>query len=80
MDIIKKTLPVLVMLLVVVLIWVGLTIYWESSDVEINPNAENYTNQLQTSFDLEDLDTIAEKTEKHFPVGPDVFLSLVEED
>ena len=78
MEIIKGSLFALVMLLVVVLIWVGLYIYFESSKVDINPNAQTYTPLLNESFDLDELEMITERTQNNFPVSPEVFLSLVE--
>lgn len=80
MEIIKKSLFALIMLLIVVLIWVGSYVYFKSSEITINPSAEEHTSQLKESFDLEELDIISEKTKDHFPVTPTVFLSLVERD
>jgi hypothetical protein len=76
MEIIKKSVFALVLLLVVVLVWVGLYIYFESSKIDINPNAETYTVQLADSFDLDELEKVADRTQKHFPVPPRVFFSL----
>ncbi len=78
MEIIKRSLFVLIMLLVVVLIWVGLSVYFKSSEITINPNVEEHTSQLGESFDLEELEKVSERTTNHFPVTPSVFLSLIE--
>ncbi len=78
MEIIKRTLAALVMLCVVILVWVGFYIYFESTNIDINSNAENYTKQLKSNFDLEELEEISEKVENNFPVAPEVFLSLVD--
>ena len=80
MDIIKKTMFALVLLLVVVLAWVGSSIYFQGSNVKINPNANSYTNQIRSTFDLEELKTITERTEESFPVSPEEFLSLIGRD
>ncbi len=80
MEIIKRSMFVLVLLLVVVLAWVGSSIYFQSSNVSINPNAKSYTSQLRNTFDLELLETITERTEKSFPVSPEEFLSLIGRD
>jgi hypothetical protein len=80
MDIIKKTMVPLVMLLVVVVIWVGLYIYYESSESAVNPQAESYITQLQSSFDLEELEKVTERTKDHFPLLPEVFFTLVGRD
>lgn len=80
MDIIKKATIPLVMLLGLVVVWVGLYIYYESSELEINPQADSYVSQLQTTFDLDELDEISRRTRDHFPVLPEVFFTLVGRD
>jgi high-affinity nickel permease len=80
MDIIKKAMFALILLLVVVLVWVGSSIYFQNANVEINPNASSYTNQLRMTFDLDELETITERTEESFPVSPEEFLSLIGRD
>ncbi len=80
MDIIKKSLFVLVLLLIVVLAWVGSLIYFQNSNVSINPNASSYTSQLRSEFDLEELQFITDRTEDSFPVSPEEFLSLIGRD
>jgi uncharacterized protein YxeA len=80
MDIIKKATVPLIMLLLVVVVWVGLYIYYESSDVEINPLVDSYVSPLQNSFDLEELEEVSRRTKDHFPVLPQVFFTLVGRD
>jgi predicted negative regulator of RcsB-dependent stress response len=80
MDIIKKSLFVLVLLLVVVLAWIGFSVYFQSSFVDVNPNASSYTDQLKTSFDTEELEEINKRTEDSLPVSPQDFLSLIGEN
>jgi hypothetical protein len=77
MDIIKKATVPLILLLVVVIAWVGLYVYSESSKIEINPQADSYTSQLQSTFDLEELEEVSSRTKDHFPVLPEVFFTLV---
>lgn len=80
MDIIKKTLVALVMLLVVVLAWIGSLIYFQSTSIDVNPNASSLTGQIKNSFDLEELEKISERTKDSFPVSPEEFLSLIGKD
>ncbi len=80
METIKRSLFVLIMLLVVVLVWVGLYVYFKSSEITINPNAQEHTNQLAESFNLEELEMVSERTANYFPVTPNVFLTLTERD
>ncbi len=76
MSFIKKMLPVLIFLLVVSLVWVGFSIYFQSIDLDVNPNATNYTKPISEEFDTETLDAVTEKTEESFPVSPQEFLRL----
>ena len=80
MDIIKKATIPLILLLVVVVVWVGFYIYYKSSEIEINPQADSYVSQLQNSFDLEELEEVDRRTKDHFPVLPEVFFTLVGRD
>jgi len=80
MDIIKKATIPLIMLLVIVVVWVGLYIYYESSEIEINPQADSYVSQLQNTFDLDELEEVSRRTREHFPVLPEVFFTLVGRD
>jgi ABC-type lipoprotein release transport system permease subunit len=80
MEIIKKSLLGLVLLLVVVVVWVGFSIYFQSTSVDVNPNASSYSGQIRNTFDLDELEIITERTEKSFPVSPDEFLSLIGRD
>ena len=80
MDIIKKATVPLIMLLFVVVAWVGFYIYYESSEIEINPLADSYVSQLQNSFDLEELEEVSKRTKEHFPVLPEVFFTLIGRD
>ena len=76
MDLIKKSLLAVILLLVVAVAWVGFTIYFKSTATDVNPNASSYTRQLKTSFDDESLQDVSERTESSFPVSPSEFLNL----
>lgn len=78
MEILRKTMAALVLLLVVVMLWVGSHVYFESTQVEVDPKVDSFTEQLSSSFDLEVLDEITERTRENFPVAPEVFFNLVE--
>ncbi len=80
MDLIKRSLLVLLLLLFVVVAWVGTSIYYQNTDIDVNPNADSYTKQIKNSFDLDELEVITQRTEKSFPVSPDEFLSLIGRD
>lgn len=76
----KKAIIALVLLAIVAFAWVGLSIYYDSNSVDINPSTNDYTLTLDTSFDLTELNTIIDRTDLAFPVSPDEFLSLIGED
>lgn len=80
MELIKKSLIALVLLFLVGMVWVGLSIYYNSNATNVNPNASSYIRQLRDQFDTEELQKITERTKKSFPVQPDEFFSLVGED
>lgn len=76
MDLLKKSLLATILLLVVVVVWVGVSIYFKQTYVDVNPNAASYTKQMKNSFDTEELDAVTSKTEKSFSVSPSEFLNL----
>jgi uncharacterized membrane protein len=78
MEFLKKSLLALILLLVVVLAWVGSSIYFQNVSVDINPTAESLTKQLKNSFDSDILDVVIERSEQTFPVPPDEFLTLID--
>lgn len=73
-------LPILIFLLVVTIAWVGFSIYSQVIELDINPNAENFTKPISSTFDTEVLDDISTKTEESFPVSPQEFLRLNQVD
>ena len=78
MEMLRKAILVLILLGVVVLAWVGGSVYYQNSNIEVNPNAQGYTKVLRESFDLEELEKITERTNDSFPVSPSEFTVLIE--
>jgi len=78
MNILKKSLIATILLLVVILVWVGASIYFKQSAVDVNPNATSYTKQIKSSFDTAELDVVTQRTDKSFSVSPSEFLNLTE--
>lgn len=78
MDLLKKSFFVIMLLFVVGIVWVGISIYFKESYVDVNPNAETYIRQMGSSFNTEELDLVTQRTEKSFSVSPSEFLSLTE--
>jgi len=80
MEMLKKAIIILILLGVVVLAWVGGSIYYQNSKIEINPNAQGYTKTLRTTFDIEELQKITERTDNSFPVSPSEFTVLIQKN
>ena len=76
MKLLKQSLYVLVLLLVVVLAWVGFSAYFQSREVEVNPNAQNYTRNISSSFDTEEIESISIRIDESFPISPEAFFLL----
>jgi hypothetical protein len=76
MDLIKKSLTALILLLVVVLLWVGGSIYYQVASIDVNPNAQSYTKSLRPNFDLEELKKISDRERDSFSVSANEFLIL----
>jgi cell division protein FtsL len=80
MKLLKQSIYVLVLLLVVVLVWVGFSIYFQAQDAEVNPNASSYTNHIDASFDIDEINNIKARISSGFSVSPEEFFLLTEED
>ena len=78
MEMLKKAIIALILLGVVVLAWIGGSIYYQNTNIEVSPNAQEYTKTLRDSFDLEELEKITERTENSFPVSPSEFTVLIQ--
>jgi hypothetical protein len=76
MEVIKKYLFGIVLLLIVAIVWAGMLFISNRSYSTINPNAASYTKPLNTSFDIETVKKIQERTVKSFPVLPSEFFGL----
>lgn len=73
----EKTLtPILILLVVVVIAWIGLSLYFNQAAVVINPNAVSYIATLKDSFDKESFDLLIKKTEETLPIQPELFLNI----
>ncbi len=65
----------LVFLLVAVLIWVGFSVYFSFSTVDVNPNAQSYTQPLSGKFDNDTLKIVTDRV-KELPISPETFTKL----
>lgn len=75
MDFKRTWITMLVFLLVAVVIWVGFSVYFSFSNVDVNPNAQSYTQLLSGRFDADTLNKVTERVKK-LPILPDTFTKL----
>jgi lipopolysaccharide export system protein LptC len=81
METIKKSLLVLSLLLVVIVAWVVSSVYFQNTNVEINPNASSYTANLNGTFDTTELESVMERSDQNtLPISADEFLDLIATD
>ena len=76
MGIAKKMFPILILLLIVAVVWVGVSIHFQNIDLDIDPKAESLVSPISDSFDMEVVQKLSEKTEDSFPISPSEFLRL----
>jgi hypothetical protein len=76
----KNLTTALVLLLVVVVVWVGLTVYFSINDVSVSPNAETYITPIKDRFDTTGFDDMTNRTTENLPVSPDTFNALLEQE
>lgn len=80
MKLLKQSFYVLVILFVVVIAWVGLSIYFQMDNTEIDPNASSYTKEINPSFDTEEIQKIDTRITEGFSVSPEEFTLLTEDN
>ena len=76
MDLIKKYIVGIVLILVILVVWLGLTIVKNKVFVNINANAYSYTKPIKPVFDKETLKRVSDRTNDSFPVLPNEFFDL----
>jgi len=78
MDLLKKSFLALILFLVVILAWVGTSVYFQNMQVEVNPNASSYTKSIKNSFDSDELEKVSDRTNASFSISPSEFINLSE--
>lgn len=73
-----NALPVLILLLIVCVAWIGLGVYFDSSELDIDPNAVSYMQGLNPTFDTTGFDDLKTRRDENLPISPDEFLSIVD--
>lgn len=78
MEIVKKYITGIVLLIIVAIVWVGLLLISDKVFSEVNPNAQTYTKPLNKNFDTETLDKVNKRIADSFPILPSEFFNLKE--
>jgi hypothetical protein len=60
--------------------WIGFSIYFQRVDLDIDPNATNFTKPISSSFNTEVLGEVSDRTDESFPISPQEFLKLNQAD
>ncbi len=71
----KDILPVLILLIIVVIAWIGVSVYSGSQTLDINPNASSLTKSIKASFDLTGFNDFKTRVSA-LPVSPTSFTAL----
>jgi len=79
MEILKKYIVGIVLLVIVGIIWAGFSLLADKIFLDVNPNASAYTKPLDKNFDIETLEKISKRTQESFPILPSEFFSLNED-
>ncbi|KKR05524.1 MAG: hypothetical protein UT34_C0002G0031 [candidate division WS6 bacterium GW2011_GWF2_39_15] len=75
-----NAMPILVLLLIVAVVWIVFSVYFNSNELDIDPNATSYMQHINPSFLTDGLDDLAKRSEKNLPVSPSEFLNLVADE
>ncbi len=78
MEIVKKYLSVLIFTAIVVILWVGFLLISRKPSSSINPNVQEYTKPLKSSFDEEILKDVSKRVKETFAIPPSSFFEMVE--
>jgi hypothetical protein len=76
----KNFTSVLVLLLIVVVVWIGFTVYFSINDLNVSPNADTYITPINARFETTGFDDMVNRTSNNLPVAPETFNALLEEE
>ncbi|HVX92559.1 MAG TPA: hypothetical protein VHA74_00405 [Candidatus Dojkabacteria bacterium] len=71
----KDILPVLILLIIVVVAWIGISVYSGSQNLDIDPNATSFTKNINPKFDLTGFNDFKTRVSA-LPISPTSFTSL----
>jgi hypothetical protein len=61
-------------------VWVGFSVYNQSLNIEVNPNAASYTTPISPTFNTDEITGITTRIEEGFSVSPEEFFLLTEQE
>lgn len=76
----KSITTVLVLLLVVVVVWIGFSVYFSLSEVDVTPNAETYIVPINSTFNTAGFEDMSQRTQTNLLVAPETFNALLESE
>jgi hypothetical protein len=71
----RELLPVLILLIVVVVAWIGVSVYSGNQNLDIDPNAASLTKNISPKFDVTGFTDFKARVTA-LPVSPTSFTSL----
>ncbi len=72
-------LPVLLFFLIVTVAWIGFSVYFNTTELDINPSATSYMQHINPTFETKGLQDMIDRSKENLPVSPTEFLSVVSE-
>lgn len=68
---------IIILTIILVILWVGVLVFSKQSSSTINPNAQEYTKPLNTSFDEEILNEVSKRIDDTYAIPPSSFFDMV---
>lgn len=66
---------ILVVLLIVTVAWVGFGVYFNTTALDIDPNATSYMQYINPVFDKTSIEELRVRIEENLPISPSEFQS-----
>ncbi len=76
-DIIKKYIPAIILLFIIVIVWAGIAFFLDSQSSYSEVDLEIYNSPMQNSFSQEELDDVDKRTLRTLPISPKEFTNLI---
>lgn len=67
---------ILLLLVIVTVIWIVLGVYFNNTELDIDPNATSYMQIINSNFEQQGLDDMYTRVEENLPVSPSELLNM----